>query len=47
MPFLPEDSARISAAIHAAEARTSGEIVCVLARRSVDGTALPDRKSVV
>ncbi|MBN9485780.1 MAG: TPM domain-containing protein [Alphaproteobacteria bacterium] len=41
MPFQSEDSARISAAIHAAEARTSGEIVCVLARRSVDGTALP------
>ncbi|WIM12659.1 TPM domain-containing protein [Enhydrobacter sp.] len=41
MSFRPEDSARISAAIRAAEARTSGEIVCVLARRSVDRTALP------
>ncbi|SKA30812.1 putative membrane protein [Enhydrobacter aerosaccus] len=36
-----EDRARISAAIHAAEQRTSGEIVCVLAERSVDATGLP------
>lgn len=41
MAFLPEDRARISAAIHAAETQTSGEIVCVLARRSADATALP------
>lgn len=39
---LPEQGrARIAAAIRAAEARTSGEIVCVLARRSVDATGLP------
>ncbi|MDB5642873.1 MAG: hypothetical protein JWN07_2190 [Hyphomicrobiales bacterium] len=34
MQFTPEDHARIAAAIRAAEARTSGEIVCVLARSS-------------
>jgi putative membrane protein len=34
-PILkPDDHARIAAAIRAAEARTSGEIVCVLARSS-------------
>jgi len=32
----PEDHARITRAIRAAEARTSGEIVCVLARSSDD-----------
>jgi len=32
---------RISEAIRATEARTSGEIVCVLARSSADATALP------
>ncbi len=36
-----QDRDRISAAIHDAEARTSGEIVCVLARVSGDTTALP------
>jgi putative membrane protein len=35
------DRKRISNAIRAAEARTSGEIVCVLARSSSDSTALP------
>jgi putative membrane protein len=35
------DRQRISAAIQAAEAKTSGEIVCVLARSSSDLTALP------
>jgi putative membrane protein len=36
-----QDRDRISAAIHDAESRTSGEIVCVLARESTDATALP------
>lgn len=36
-----QDHDRISAAIHDAEQRTSGEIVCVLARESTDATALP------
>lgn len=36
-----EDHDRISAAIHDAERRTSGEIVCVLAKESTDATALP------
>jgi putative membrane protein len=36
-----EDRARISAAIHAAEAKTSGEIVCVLAEASSQPGALP------
>jgi putative membrane protein len=36
----PQDRQRISAAIQAAERRTSGEIVCVLARSSVEATAL-------
>lgn len=35
------DRRRISAAIQAAERRTSGEIVCVLARSSADSTAMP------
>ncbi len=36
------DRARIAAAIHASEARTTGEIVCVLARTSsAQATALP------
>lgn len=34
MEFTPADHARIADAIRAAEARTSGEIVCVLARSS-------------
>jgi putative membrane protein len=37
----PHDRQRISAAIQAAERRTTGEIVCVLARSSVEATALP------
>ena len=41
MSMSPNDRKRIAAAIHAAESRTSGEIVCVLAQRSVDGRALP------
>jgi putative membrane protein len=36
-----QDRQRISAAIQAAERRTTGEIVCVLARSSADSTALP------
>jgi putative membrane protein len=36
-----QDRDRISAAILDAESRTSGEIVCVLARESTDATALP------
>jgi putative membrane protein len=36
-----DDRARISAAIHAAEAKTSGEIVCVLAESSSQPGALP------
>jgi putative membrane protein len=36
----PPDRQRISAAIQAAERMTSGEIVCVLARSSVEATAL-------
>ncbi len=35
------DRERIGAAIRAAEAKTSGEIVCVLAEASSDATALP------
>ncbi len=41
MHMRAEDRERISAAIRAAEAKTSGEIVCVLARTSSDTTALP------
>ncbi len=41
MDLSQRDRTRIAAAIHATEARTSGEIVCVLARSSVDMTALP------
>jgi putative membrane protein len=40
MDIPAEDRKRISAAIRAAEARTSGEIVCVLAESSYDGKAL-------
>ena len=39
MAVSPEDRERISAAVRLAEAETSGEIVCVLARRSIDATA--------
>jgi putative membrane protein len=41
MSISGEDRQRISAAIRAAEAKTSGEIVCVLAQASSDATALP------
>jgi putative membrane protein len=41
MSMPEEDRARVAAAIRAAEAKTSGEIVCVLARTSTDATALP------
>jgi putative membrane protein len=41
MELSPQDRQRISAAIQAAEAKTSGEIVCVLARSSSDLTTLP------
>ena len=42
MELSSHDRARLSAAIRAAEARTTGEIVCVLARTSTAGrTALP------
>jgi putative membrane protein len=39
--LTPQDRQRISAAIQAAERRTTGEIVCVLAKSSVEATALP------
>jgi len=41
MTMSPQDRQRISDAIRAAEAKTSGEIVCVLAQTSSDATALP------
>jgi putative membrane protein len=41
MSISAQDRRRISTAIHAAEAKTSGEIVCVLAQTSSDATALP------
>lgn len=41
MSVSEQDRSRIATAIRAAEARTSGEIVCVLARTSTDATALP------
>lgn len=41
MEISAQDRERISRAIHAAEARTTGEIVCVLARSSSDTPALP------
>jgi putative membrane protein len=41
MNISEQDRERISAAIRAAEAKTSGEIVCVLAQTSSDTTALP------
>jgi putative membrane protein len=41
MTLSKQDCERISAAICAAEAKTSGEIVCVLARTSADATGLP------
>jgi putative membrane protein len=41
MSISAQDRERIAIAIRAAEARTSGEIVCVLAQTSSDATALP------
>jgi putative membrane protein len=41
MSISAEDRRRITKAIEAAEAKTSGEIVCVLAQTSSDATALP------
>jgi putative membrane protein len=41
MSISAQDHARIASAIRSAEARTSGEIVCVLARTSSHTTALP------
>jgi putative membrane protein len=41
MAISAEDRARIAAAIREAEAKTSGEIVCVLARSSSEYTAAP------
>jgi putative membrane protein len=41
MPIAPEDHSRIAEAIRAAEQKTSGEIVCVLARSSSEYHAVP------
>ena len=41
MKIPEQDRKRIAAAIRAAESKTSGEIVCVLAEKSSDATALP------
>jgi putative membrane protein len=41
MSISAQDRERISIAIRAAEAKTSGEIVCVLTKNSSDATALP------
>jgi putative membrane protein len=41
MNISAQDRTRIAAAIHDAEAKTSGEIVCVLAQSSTGATALP------
>jgi putative membrane protein len=41
MTLTDEDRAAITAAIRAAEARTCGQIVCVLARSSSDYSAIP------
>jgi len=41
MSMSSQDRERISTAIRAAEAKTSGEIICVLAQTSSDVTALP------
>lgn len=41
MSISAQDHARIASAIRSAEAKTSGEIVCVLARASSHATALP------
>lgn len=41
MPITPEDHAAIAAAIHQAEQRTSGQIVCVLAHASSGYAIVP------
>jgi putative membrane protein len=41
MSVSEEDRSRIATAIRAAEAKTSGEIICVLSQTSTDATALP------
>jgi putative membrane protein len=41
MSISVEDRSRISSAIRAAESRTSGEIVCVMAQSSTDAKAIP------
>jgi len=41
MSISSEDHIRIASAIRSAEAKTSGEIVCVLAQTSSHTTALP------
>ncbi len=41
MSISAQDHERIARAIHSAEGKTSGEIVCVLARTSSHATALP------
>jgi putative membrane protein len=41
MSISAQDRERIASAIRAAEAKTTGEIVCVLAKSSSDATALP------
>jgi putative membrane protein len=41
MPLTVDDRKAIAAAIHAAEQRTCGQIVCVLARSSSDYSAVP------
>ena len=41
MTITPQDHIRIAEAIRAVEARTSGEIVCVLARASSEYAAAP------
>jgi putative membrane protein len=41
MSMSPQDRDRIAMAIHEAEARSSGQIVCVLAQSSADARALP------
>ncbi len=41
MSISTQDRERIANAIRTAEAKTTGEIVCVLAKTSSDGTALP------
>lgn len=40
-PLTPQDRAAIEAAVRAAEARTTGEIYCVVAEESADYHATP------